>query len=228
MRGAHRRPHDLPRAADATGAEPGVPGRSRTWLVVAAALLVGALTCVTVGLQDTGRPLPGPQALAAPGVPPADAAVGMPGRPRSVPVALHIAAIGLSVPLGRLGLNPDGTAQVPRDYQRPGWFEPGPSPGQTGSAVLLGHVDSYQGPAVFFKLRLLAPGDVVDVTLADGGVLHFRVTAVASYAKDQFPSQQVYGSHGYSALQLVTCGGVFDARTRNYLSNVVAYSSLVA
>jgi hypothetical protein len=64
--------------------------------------------------------------------------------------------------------------------------------------------------------------------LADGSVLHFRVTSVASYAKDTFPSQQVYGSHGYSALQLVTCGGVFDSGTRSYLSNVVAYSSLVA
>jgi sortase (surface protein transpeptidase) len=96
-----------------------------------------------------------------------------------------------------------------------------------GSAVILGHVDSYQGPAVFFNLRSLTAGDPVDVTLADGVVAHFVVTSVAMYPKDQFPAQQVYGSHGNSQLQLVTCGGTFDSQTGHYLSNIVAYSSFV-
>jgi hypothetical protein len=119
---------------------------------------------------------------------------------RSAPVALPIPVIGVAVSVSALGLSPDGTVQVPTDFQEPGWFRLRPSPGQVGSAVILGHVDSYQGPAV---LTGCGP-------------------------KEQFPARRVYGSHGYSALQLVTCGGTFDTHTRSYLSNVVAYTSLVA
>ncbi len=86
-----------------------------------------------------------------------------------------------------------------------------------GSAVILGHVDSYLGPAVFFELRTLRAGDKVNVNLADGVLVHFRVPAVSMYPKVQFPSLNVYGSLGHSALQLVTCGGVFDYETRHYL-----------
>jgi hypothetical protein len=134
----------------------------------------------------------------------------------------------VEVPLSTLGLNPDGTVQVPTDFQKPGWFRLGPSPGQIGSAVILGHVDSYQGPAVFFQLRSLHVGDAVEVSLADGVVAHFAVTAVAMYSKAQFPADRVYASQGYSALQLVTCGGQFDRASGHYLSNIVAYTSLVA
>jgi sortase (surface protein transpeptidase) len=147
---------------------------------------------------------------------------------RSAPVALRIPAIGVAVSVSALGLNADGTVQVPTNFQEPGWFRLGPSPGQVGSAVILGHVDSYQGPAVFFRLRFLRPGDRVEVSLADGVVAHFVVSTVAMYPKEQFPARLVYGSHGYSGLQLVTCGGTFDTHTRSYLSNVVAYTSLVA
>jgi sortase (surface protein transpeptidase) len=147
--------------------------------------------------------------------------------PRSIPTELRIPTIGLSVPLSQLGLNPDGTVQVPVNFQEPGWFRFGPTPGQIGSAVILGHVDSVLGPAVFFKLRALQVGDDVDVTLADGMVTEFVVNAVATYTKTQFPGEQVYSSHGYSALQLVTCGGTFDTQTHHYLSNVVVYTSMV-
>ena len=156
---------------------------------------------------------------------------GMPGvKPtaRSVPLAMSIPAIGLSVPLSQLGINPDHTVQVPTNFQEPGWYKFGPSPGQLGSSVILGHVDSYLGPAVFFRLRSLRPGDKVDVSLADGVITHFVVRQVAMYPKADFPTLSVYGSHGYSALQLVTCGGVFDSQSRSYLSNVVVYTSLVS
>jgi len=155
---------------------------------------------------------------------------GAGGKPiaRSVPLELSIPAIGLSAPLSELGLNPNQTVQVPTSFQVPGWYKFGPSPGQIGSSVILGHVDSYQGPAVFFRLRSLRPGDHVDVTLADRVVAHFVVRQVAMYPKTNFPTLQVYGSHGYSALQLVTCGGAFDTQTRSYLSNVVVYTSLVS
>jgi hypothetical protein len=81
---------------------------------------------------------------------------------------------------------------------------------------------------VFFKLRTLVPGDMVDVDLADGASAQFKVTFVAMYSKSSFPDQEVYGGHGNSSLQLVTCGGVFDSHTGHYLSNIVVYTSLVA
>jgi len=132
----------------------------------------------------------------------------------------------VSVPLSQLGLNPDRTVQVPTDFAEPGWFRQGASPGQAGSAVILGHVDSYRGPAVFFRLRELQAGDQVEVSRADGTVARFTVTTVAKYLKDQFPAQKVYATPGVSTLQLVTCGGQFDTNARSYLSNIVAYTTL--
>jgi hypothetical protein len=181
-----------------------------------------ALTHFGVG-STTSTAVPTPESTSTAGSGPVDLQVA-----RSTPVELNIPAIGVSVSLSQLGLNPDGTVQVPTDFQQPGWFQPGPSPGQDGSAVILGHVDSYQGPAIFFQLRSLVAGDQVDVTLADGVVAHFAVSTVAMYSKDQFPDQEVYGSKGYSALQLITCGGTFDNETGSYLSNIVAYTSLVS
>jgi sortase (surface protein transpeptidase) len=143
---------------------------------------------------------------------------------RSWPVRLEIPALALGVSLTTLGLNPNGTVQVPSTTTVAGWYRDGPSPGQVGSAVILGHVDSYRGIGIFFYLRTLRPGDQIEVILADGQHPTFRVTRVAQYAKSAFPDRAVYASHGVSALQLVTCGGVFDHATGSYESNIVVYS----
>jgi sortase (surface protein transpeptidase) len=200
--------------------------RSLHWWIIAAVLLVVGTGCLVVGVPGHQHPLAGPAARRTTRalLPSRTAA---PVVTRSVPVTLRIPAIGVTVSLSTLGVNPDGTVQVPTDYQQPGWFRLGPTPGQVGSAVILGHVDNHQGPAVFFQIRSLVPGDQVDVTLTDGVTAHFAVTSVAMYSKPDFPSQQVYGSHGSSALQLVTCGGAFDPQTGSYLSNIVVYTSLV-
>ena len=204
--------------------------RSKRWWVAAGVLLLVAVGCLAVGLTGNPRRLAGPAVIRP--APPLTTATTTPVAPvildRSAPTALNIPAIGVSVSVSALGLNADGTVQVPTDFQQPGWYRLGPSPGQVGSAVILGHVDSYRGPAVFFQLRSLKAGDPVDVILADGATAHFVVSTVAMYPKAQFPAQQVYGSHGDSELQLVTCGGVFDSRTGGYLSNIVAYSTLVS
>jgi sortase (surface protein transpeptidase) len=134
----------------------------------------------------------------------------------------------MSVSLLSLGLNFDGTVQVPTVTTQPGWYRLGVTPGQIGSAVILGHVDSHLGPGIFFKLQTLAAGDQVDVGLTDGDTAQFTVNAVAEYSKTSFPAQRVYGSDGASALQLVTCGGAFDRQTGSYLSNIVVYTSLSA
>jgi sortase (surface protein transpeptidase) len=197
------------------------PGR---WWLVAIVLLAGAAVTFTLGLRGGQRWLPGPLFT---GSGPAPARFISPAA-RSRPLTLSIPAIELKVPLSELGLNPDHTVQVPTSFAEPGWYRLGPSPGQLGSAVILGHVDSYLGPAVFFRLRTLRPGDHVNVTLADGVTTHFVVRQVAMYLKASFPTLLVYGSHGYSALQLVTCGGVFDSQSGHYLSNVVVYTNLVS
>ena len=213
------------------------PPASRRWWVAVGLLLVGA-SCLAAGLRSHQHALPGPatpaptsrslRGLPATAQPATLAKQAERAVARSLPVYLRIPAIGVAVSLSTLGLNPDRTVQVPTDFAQPGWFRLGPSPGQIGSAVILGHVDSYQGPAVFFKLRSLHAGDSVEVTLVDGVIAHFVVTTVATYTKAQFPAHHVYASHGYAALQLVTCGGRFDRASGHYLSNIVAYTTLVA
>jgi sortase (surface protein transpeptidase) len=206
---------------------------SKSWLFVAAFLLLAGAAAISVGVRggDHALPAPSPSPTAKRFAAPADKtppAVATLATVRSVPTNLSIPAIGLSVSLSTLGTNADGTVQVPTNDQQPGWFRLGPSPGQVGSAVILGHVDNYTGPGVFFQLRTLVAGDQVFVTLSDGDTAQFAVSSVAMYSKQQFPDQSVYASHGSSALQLVTCGGVFDHQTGSYLSNIVVYSSLVA
>lgn len=207
------------------------------WALAVALLLVGAGSAF-LGLRGHEHPLPGPTPFPKTSLPKTTSAGSTTTTPaakatpqfalRSTPVQIRVPAIALDVSLTTLGLNPNGTVQVPTDIQQPGWYRLGPSPGQDGSAVILGHVDSYQGPAVFFKLRSMVAGDLIDVSLADGASAQFKVTSVAMYAKTAFPDQQVYAAHGYGALQLVTCGGTFDVQTGHYLSNIVVYSSLVA
>lgn len=199
--------------------------RAGGWWLAALALLLAAVASFALGLHGGGRWLPGP--LFGGPAPRSSPPVVSPAA-RSAPVTLSIPAIGLNASVGEVGLNSNDTIQVPTNYRQPGWYRLGPSPGQRGSAVIVGHVDSYSGPAVFFKLRTLRPGDRVNVTLADHVVTHFEVRQVGMYLKSNFPSLLVYGSHGYSGLQLVTCGGLFDPQTGHYLSNVVVYTSLVS
>ncbi|MCW0214030.1 MAG: class F sortase [Pseudonocardia sp.] len=198
-------------------------------------LLLLATGLLAAGLRG-GSEIPVAATAAAPagpgGVPvPAGATAPVPGGvvalgQRSAPVELRIPAIEVSVPVTELGLNPDQTVEVPTDFAKPGWYRLGTAPGQVGSAVILGHVDSFRGPAVFFRLRNLQAGDAVEVTLADGTIASFAVTEVATYPKDRFPADLVYRSRGDSALVLVTCGGEFDPVVRSYRSNVVAFTTL--
>jgi len=154
-----------------------------------------------------------------------------PSLPRSMPVSVHIPAIGVDSRLLRLGLNSDGTIQVPSIRASPGeaaWYKYSATPGQIGSSVIEGHVDSYHGPAVFFRLGALHPGDTIDVTLADGITAIFRVTGVREYAKSTFPAKAIYGATDFAALRLITCGGAFDNATGHYLSSTVVFASLTS
>ena len=146
----------------------------------------------------------------------------------ALPVRLQIPAIAVSTPLVRLGRLPDGSIEVPHDWNTAGWYDRGPRPGQPGPAVILGHVDSKTGPAVFFRLRALRPRDVVRVGLADGRILVFRVQRVERYPKDKFPTEAVYLPTLNRELRLITCGGEFDYAAGSYRDNIVVYATLAA
>jgi sortase (surface protein transpeptidase) len=148
--------------------------------------------------------------------------------PLSSPVRLEIPAIGVTSPLVRLGLNTDGTMQVPGDFQVAGWFTGAPQPGQLGPAVIAGHVDSRTGPAVFYRLRDLRPGDEVRVVRADHRVVRFRVDSLASFPKQALPDDAVFGATTSPALRLITCAGTFDRSRHSYRDNLVVSATRVA
>jgi hypothetical protein len=150
---------------------------------------------------------------------------------RALPVSVDIPAIGVHAKLLRLGLSSHGTIQVPSLRTQAGeaaWYKYSATPGQLGTSVIEGHVDSYQGPAVFFRLGALHPGDRVNVTLANGITAIFRVSGVRHYSKSKFPAKIIYGAAGYEALHLITCGGAFDYSTGHYLSSTVVFASLTS
>jgi len=170
---------------------------------------------------------------------PASTAAGKlgPGRtrgpvlPRSQPVSVDIPAIGVTSKLLHLGDAPDGTMAVPdldTSASEAAWYKYSATPGQIGPSVIEGHVDSYHGPAVFFRLGALRPGDTVDVRLADGTTAIFRVTGVRQYLKSNYPAKDIYGKTNYAALRLITCGGAFDYATGHYLSSIIVYASLIS
>ncbi|MGY1636843.1 class F sortase [Geodermatophilus sp. SYSU D00742] len=158
------------------------------------------------------------------------AATPGPDQPRSEPVHLDIPRIGVHTDVVPVGLNPDGTVGVPPlDTAAPAaWYRHLASPGDPGAAVLLGHVDTYRGPAVFYRVHELRPGDAIHVKRSDGRGVDFAVDSVRTYPKTEFPTQAVYGPSAEPVLRLVTCGGTFDEEGRSYLSNVVVFASLVA
>lgn len=146
---------------------------------------------------------------------------------RSIPLHISIPIIGVSAPLVILGLNKDGSPQVPTSWYIPGWYKYDATPGQIGTAVILGHIDSVAGPAVFYRLRQLKDGNRVIVKLRDGQTVQFAVIAIREYLKANFPDRYVYEPRHYAALQLVTCGGAFDYQTHHYLSSIVVFTKLV-
>jgi hypothetical protein len=203
---------------------------------VAAAILACGILAVGGGVaglavaSQTGRPAtPVGKPTFAPVPVGKQAPVPLPSVRRVArPVSLVIPAIGVSTTLVHLGLTATGTLQVPSSTSVAGWYTGSARPGAIGSAVIAGHIDSVSGPGVFFRLRLLHPGERVYVRRANGSVAVFEVTAVHSYLKTRFPTEAVYGPQPDAELRLITCGGTFDYATGHYLSNVIVFASLVS
>jgi len=201
--------------------------RARAAGVAGTLLLVVGFSLVGIAVLAQ-RHAPQPSARAAGATGPAY----HPGRPlsRSVPVRVDIPAIGVHSKLLHLGVNADGTIQVPSiqtSAALAAWYKYSATPGQLGTTVIEGHVDDRRGPAVFFRLGALRPGDAIDVTLADGVTAVFHVTGVREYSKSRFPAGTVYGPAAFPALRLITCGGAFDNATGHYLSSTVVFAYLV-
>jgi sortase (surface protein transpeptidase) len=115
--------------------------------------------------------------------------------------------------------------EVPQDFSLTGWYVHSPRPGDSGPAVLAGHVSSSAGPGVFYHLKDLEPGDTVHVTRDDGQRVTFTVHRLEQYPKEQVPEEQVYGSTEGPELRLITCGGTFDYQQRRHRDNIVVFAS---
>ncbi|MFF6860878.1 class F sortase [Streptomyces ardesiacus] len=200
------------------------------WGVIALVLLTGlALIRNGSGEFDVGPPQPAsaaaaPDTRAAPG----DAAApGVAPLPYSVPDRVSIPAIQVDAPVMGVGLDADGwvDAPPPEDPNLAGWFTGAVSPGEKGTAVVVGHVDNQQGPAVFYGLGALKKGNKVEIHRQDGKTAVFEIYGIEVFEKDNFPGDRVYGPKGTPELRVITCGGGFT-KQNGYDGNVVAFARL--
>lgn len=183
------------------------------------------------GTTDAGSE-PGPaasadDALAVEPVAQHSDALARQNEARLAGASLEIPAIGVSTPLISLGLQADRTMEVPSNFAQAGWYRYSPVPGDVGPSVIAGHVNGRSGPAVFYDLTDLAPGDRVLVNYADGTRAEFAVSRVEQHPKDAFPHAQVYGDTPGPELRLITCGGIFDRSRGAHRDNVIVYASQV-
>jgi LPXTG-site transpeptidase (sortase) family protein len=142
---------------------------------------------------------------------------------------MDIPSIGVHSALVSLGLNPDRTVQVPpvTTPMQAGWYKYGPTPGEIGPAVILGHVDGNKQPGVFYRLHELAVGAEVRVRREDGRTITFQVRRTEQVAKDTFPTDTVYADTSEAELRLITCGGTFNRTTHSYLDNIIIYATML-
>lgn len=194
--------------------------------------MLGVITLAVTGVSliGAGYGTPGP-----PQVVEASGSAGLAGAvrqaPASPPVELSIDAISVDAPVEQVDVDRDGTLVPPslRQATKVGWYERGPTPGEAGNAVLVGHVDtSDSGPAVFYLLGRLKPGDEVTVTRRDRSTVTFQVDGVRLYSKHAFPADLVYGPTTRPQLRLITCGGTFDRATSTYSGNTVITATMVS
>jgi LPXTG-site transpeptidase (sortase) family protein len=149
---------------------------------------------------------------------------------RSVPSRLRIPKLHVNSPIMKLGLNADHTIQVPPLSQPnlTGWWDGGPTPGEKGASVILGHNVGNGHRSVFEKLGTLKPGDEVQVTRGNGSVATFEITKLEQIPKSRFPTEKVYGKLSYPGIRLITCGGRFDSSWGHHVDNIIAYGRLVS
>lgn len=143
------------------------------------------------------------------------------------PTRIRIPAIDVDTTFETpLGVNDDGTIEVPETYEQVAYYAYGPTPGERGPAVVLGHVDSYSGPAVFWPLRKLESGDQILIDRKDGTTATFLVTRLEDHEQSGFPTRTVYGDLDHAGLRLITCSGTYDRNTLEYSHNLIVFAEL--
>jgi hypothetical protein len=190
--------------------------------LVAASLLLAGLFAVGIGLGvETGFPLFPRAAKAPPGE--------FPVLDPSPPKRIRIPSIGVDAPVHGVGRDSDGSIAVPSLKLRneAGWYREGPSPGEYGPAIVVGHVDTKDQPAVFHRLKELSPGARIEIARRDRTVAIFEVNSVQRYSKVNLPSN-VYRDYTRPALRLITCGGDWVGGETGYADNIVVFASLVS
>lgn len=150
-----------------------------------------------------------------------------PPGPQAAPVAIDIPSIEVRSDLVPLDVDATGMLEAPSDFAKAGWWTAGPAPGADGAAVVVGHLDSHSGPAIFFRVPTMKPGDAIEIRRADGSTASFVVDDVQQYSKDTLPAGRIYGPTTAPELRLITCGGEFDRRTRSYDDNIVVFAHQV-
>lgn len=221
------------------GYEPAPTGRGSNTRVMLGAVALLVLAVSLFGGHDTSSDAPRPQRAAAPApasVPPAgqpaDRPAGEPtvrSLPRSEPVRLLIPKISVDAPFTELSIGSTGQLEPPpaADTNLVGWHAKGASPGEAGTSVIAGHVDTATSAAVFADLGELTKGDVFYVDRADGRRASFVVDSAETFAKDDFPSQRVYADTPQAQVRLITCAGDYDHSVRDYTDNLVVFAHLV-
>ncbi|MDB1087609.1 sortase [Streptomyces sp. ACA25] len=183
----------------------------------------GAVLASSLVTTDAPRGLPPPvRDTAATTAPPF--VPGTPRLPAAPPDRLSIRAIGLDTRIEAVGLAPNGSVAMPRDADQAAWYADSPTPGANGNAILAGHVDSAVGPAAFYRLHAVEPGDLIEITRRDGRSVHFTVRSVRVWPADGFPSEEVYALTADPRLTILTCAE-WDKSTRSYRSNLVITAS---
>lgn len=142
------------------------------------------------------------------------------------PVHISIPAIGVNARIGPLGLNSDGTMEIVKSFTDTGWFAPGPEPGEPGAAVIVGHVASRSGPAVFYHLPQLKVGQLIMIRLADGSTVRYVAKSMMKVSKNHFPTNLVYAKTKLPTLRLVTCAGPVTS-SGYHPDNYIVFASIV-
>lgn len=210
-----------------TSADPRTGNGGRRGTARLTAVLVALLMAMTVlATGCAGQSSPGGADVPARGTV-VNPSVNAAGLTKSIPTRIEVPSIGVDSSLMGLGLDAQGAMQVPPAGFPAGWYTGAPTPGETGPAVIAGHVDWAGDPGVFFDLRNVQAGADISVTREDGSIARFEVTEVTAFPKNEFPTDRVYGTLDYAGLRLVTCGGAFDESASSYQDNVIAFAKLV-
>ncbi|MGW7468504.1 class F sortase [Streptomyces xantholiticus] len=208
-------------------------GRALLWPLAAVGLGL-LLIHNSFGTASDAKPLVRP-VIAAPASATPDAAAGATPAtgmtlPRAAPTRLIIRSIAVNAPFTALSTGASGQLDAPpaNDNNLVGWFREGVTPGEPGTAIVAGHLDTKAGPGVFVYLGSVRPGTLVDVVREDESVVTFAVDSVESFSKSDFPDARVYADTPDPQLRLITCGGEYDKKAKDYKENVVVFAHMVA